>query len=106
MSGFRACLLLQHRVGETLDLGRGPNAPGGQSQRYLVGLRTVPKRPFSSLHSLVLSLCVDVVSARPGPEGMEIRTPMALTVIAGLVSSTVLTLVVIPTVYATLDRGR
>ena len=33
-------------------------------------------------------------------EGAEIRTPMAITVIAGLVSATVLTLIVIPTVYA------
>ncbi len=33
-------------------------------------------------------------------EGAEIRTPMAITVIAGLVSATVLTLLVIPTVYA------
>ncbi len=33
-------------------------------------------------------------------EGAEIRTPMAITVIAGLISATVLTLVVIPTVYA------
>ena len=33
-------------------------------------------------------------------DGAEIRTPMALTVIAGLVSSTFLTLVVIPTVYS------
>jgi len=37
-------------------------------------------------------------------EGAEIRTPMALTVIAGLISSTVLTLIVIPTVYAAVDR--
>ena len=37
-------------------------------------------------------------------EGAEIRTPMALTVIAGLVSSTVLTLIVIPTVYSLVDR--
>jgi HAE1 family hydrophobic/amphiphilic exporter-1 len=36
-------------------------------------------------------------------EGAEIRTPMALTVIGGLVSSTVLTLVVIPVVYAMVD---
>ena len=33
-------------------------------------------------------------------DGAEIRTPMALTVIAGLTSSTFLTLVVIPTVYS------
>ena len=40
-----------------------------------------------------------------GP-GAEIRAPMAITVIAGLVSATVLTLVVIPSVYALLDRGK
>ena len=32
-------------------------------------------------------------------EGAEIRAPMAITVIVGLTSSTVLTLVVIPTLY-------
>ena len=37
-------------------------------------------------------------------EGAEIRTPMALTVITGLLSSTFLTLVVIPTVYSLVDR--
>jgi HAE1 family hydrophobic/amphiphilic exporter-1 len=37
-------------------------------------------------------------------DGAEIRTPMAITVIIGLSTSTVLTLVVIPTVYLMLDR--
>ncbi len=37
-------------------------------------------------------------------EGAEIRTPMAITVIGGLLMSTVLTLVVIPVVYSLLDR--
>ncbi|MEW6440485.1 MAG: efflux RND transporter permease subunit [bacterium] len=37
-------------------------------------------------------------------EGAEIRAPMAITVIAGLVCSTLLTLVVIPVVYSLLDR--
>ena len=37
-------------------------------------------------------------------EGAELRIPLAVTVIAGLTSSTVLTLVVIPVVYAVLDR--
>jgi HAE1 family hydrophobic/amphiphilic exporter-1 len=37
-------------------------------------------------------------------EGTEIRAPMAVTVIGGLVVSTVLTLVVIPVVYSLLDR--
>ena len=39
-------------------------------------------------------------------EGSELRTPMALTVIGGLLVSTVLTLLIIPTVYSVLDRGR
>ncbi|MBA3546039.1 MAG: efflux RND transporter permease subunit [Nannocystis sp.] len=37
-------------------------------------------------------------------DGAELRTPMAITVIAGLGFSTLLTLVVIPTVYAGIDR--
>jgi len=39
-------------------------------------------------------------------EGAEIRTPMAITVIAGLTSATFLTLIVIPTVYSVVDRGK
>ncbi|ACY15065.1 efflux RND transporter permease subunit [Haliangium ochraceum] len=38
-------------------------------------------------------------------DGAELRTPLALTVISGLVVSTVLTLVVIPTIYAQVDRA-
>ncbi len=37
-------------------------------------------------------------------DGAEIRTPMAIAVIFGLVSSTILTLIVVPTVYYLLDR--
>jgi HAE1 family hydrophobic/amphiphilic exporter-1 len=39
-------------------------------------------------------------------EGSEVRTPMAITVIGGLVVSTLLTLVVIPVVYSLMDRRR
>jgi HAE1 family hydrophobic/amphiphilic exporter-1 len=39
-------------------------------------------------------------------EGSEVRTPMAITVIGGLVVSTLLTLVVIPVVYSLIDRKR
>jgi HAE1 family hydrophobic/amphiphilic exporter-1 len=39
-------------------------------------------------------------------DGAEIRTPMAIAVISGLVTSTVLTLLVIPSVYAMIDRAR
>ena len=39
-------------------------------------------------------------------EGAEIRGPMAITVIGGLLVSTLLTLVVIPTAYSVFDRKR
>ena len=39
-------------------------------------------------------------------EGAEIRAPMAITVIGGLLVSTILTLVVIPVVYTILDRSK
>ncbi len=39
-------------------------------------------------------------------EGSEIRAPMAITVIGGLIVSTVLTLIVIPVVYSLMNRKR
>jgi len=39
-------------------------------------------------------------------EGSEVRTPMAITVIGGLIVSTLLTLLVIPVVYSLMDRKR
>jgi HAE1 family hydrophobic/amphiphilic exporter-1 len=39
-------------------------------------------------------------------EGSEIRSPMALTVIGGLLGATALTLLVIPALYAIVDRGK
>jgi HAE1 family hydrophobic/amphiphilic exporter-1 len=39
-------------------------------------------------------------------EGAEIRAPMALTVIGGLLGATILTLLVIPTLYALVSRAR
>jgi HAE1 family hydrophobic/amphiphilic exporter-1 len=38
-------------------------------------------------------------------EGAEIRAPMAITVIGGLLGATVLTLLVIPSLYAVMVRG-
>ena len=38
--------------------------------------------------------------------GSELRGPMALTVIGGLIASTALTLLILPAVYTILDRGR
>jgi HAE1 family hydrophobic/amphiphilic exporter-1 len=37
-------------------------------------------------------------------EGAEVRAPMAITVIGGVLLTTFLTLLVIPVVYAVLDR--
>jgi hydrophobic/amphiphilic exporter-1 (mainly G- bacteria), HAE1 family len=37
-------------------------------------------------------------------EGAEVRAPLAITLIGGMISSTLLTLFVLPVVYATLDR--
>ena len=39
-------------------------------------------------------------------EGSELRAPMAITVIGGLVTSTALTLLIIPAVYSIVDRSR
>ena len=39
-------------------------------------------------------------------DGAEIRTPMAITVISGLLASTALTLVIIPSLYLVLDTVR
>ena len=39
-------------------------------------------------------------------DGAEIRTPMAIAVISGLLVSTVLTLLLIPSVYSMIDRAR
>ena len=39
-------------------------------------------------------------------EGAELRAPLAITVIGGLLTSTILTLVVIPTAYAAFDRKK
>jgi HAE1 family hydrophobic/amphiphilic exporter-1 len=38
-------------------------------------------------------------------EGSELRAPMAITVIGGLVVSTLLTLLIIPAVYSVVDRS-
>jgi HAE1 family hydrophobic/amphiphilic exporter-1 len=39
-------------------------------------------------------------------EGGELRAPMAIAVIGGLISSTMMTLIVIPSVYEFVDRAR
>ncbi|MEM9803403.1 MAG: efflux RND transporter permease subunit, partial [Planctomycetota bacterium] len=50
-------------------------------------------------------LGVPVASELVGGEGAELRAPMAIAVIGGLVSSTLLTLIVVPVIYRLLVRG-
>jgi HAE1 family hydrophobic/amphiphilic exporter-1 len=63
------------------------------------------------LRPIIISTLTTVLGLLPmafsGGEGSEIRQPLALTIIAGLVSATVLTLVVVPVLYSGLvGRGR
>ncbi len=49
-------------------------------------------------------VAVPLIGSLGSGEGAEIRAPMAIAVITGLVSSTILTLVVVPTVYSLVCR--
>jgi hypothetical protein len=49
---------------------------------------------------------VPYLSALGGGVGAEIRAPMAVTVIGGLLTSTLLTLVFVPAAYAAVDDAR
>lgn len=74
----------------------------------------VPKREAimggaeSRLRPIIMTTCTTLFGFAPlaflGGEGAEVKAPMAITVIGGLLVSTLLTLVVIPIVYNLLDR--
>ncbi len=77
---------------------------GQDSVEAIVNAGRVRFRPIViSTLTTVLGLMPMVVGTG---EGSEIRQPLALTVIAGLLSSTLLTLVVIPVLYSLLGRFR
>jgi len=77
-------------------------------------LEGVPKRramlegATSRLRPIIMTTLTTLFAFAPlaflGGEGAEVKSPMALTVIGGLVVSTLLTLVVIPVMYDLLDR--
>ena len=83
---------------------------------YINGLRREGMEKFAAiiqasavrLRPILMTTLTTVLALLPMAlglgEGTEIRTPMALTVIAGLTSSTFLTLIVIPTAYSLVDR--
>ena len=62
------------------------------------------------LRPILISTLTTVLGLLPmafsGGEGSEIRQPLALTIIAGLISATVLTLVVVPVLYRELAGRR
>jgi len=63
---------------------------------------------LSRLRPIVMTTLTTLFGFAPlaffGGEGAEVKAPMAITVIGGLLVSTLLTLIVIPVMYALLDR--
>jgi HAE1 family hydrophobic/amphiphilic exporter-1 len=64
----------------------------------------------SRLRPILMTMLTTVLGLLPLAlgfgEGAEVRSPMAITVIGGLIVSTLLTLIVIPVVYAVVDRKK
>ncbi len=72
-------------------------------------LEAVQKAASIRLRPILMTTATTVLGLTPMAlglgEGAELRTPMALTVMGGLLTSTLLTLLVVPAVYVLLDRG-
>jgi HAE1 family hydrophobic/amphiphilic exporter-1 len=70
--------------------------------------RAICEAAESRLRPIIMTTLTTLFGFAPlaffGGEGAEVRQPMAITVIGGLVVSTLLTLLVIPVVYDLLDR--
>ncbi len=85
-----------------IDYTKQLRARGVAKVEALVEAGTVRLRPIlMTTMTTVLGL---LPMALGFGEGAEVRAPLALTLIGGLTTGTVLTLVVLPVVYATLDR--
>ena len=87
-----------------VDLINQLRAQGAERFDAIVEAGTARLRPIL-MTSLTTALGLLPMAAGFG-EGSEVRAPMAITVIGGLVVSTLLTLVVIPVVYSLMDRKR
>ena len=74
----------------------------------LAKLEALQKAGRVRLRPILMTTATTVLGLTPMAlglgEGAELRTPMALTVIGGLLTSTLLTLLIIPAVYSLLDR--
>jgi HAE1 family hydrophobic/amphiphilic exporter-1 len=87
-----------------IDLVNQLRADGMERTAALLEAGTLRLRPIL-MTTLTTTLGLLPMALGLG-EGAEIRAPMAVTVISGLLVSTLLTLVVIPVVYTLLDRPR
>jgi HAE1 family hydrophobic/amphiphilic exporter-1 len=77
-------------------------ARGVSAREALLEAGPVRLRPILMTTIAMIAGMVPVAVARG--DGAEMRVPMAIAIIGGLVSSTVLTLVVVPVFYTLLDR--
>jgi len=85
-----------------VDYTRRLQRQGLSKEQALIQAGQVRMRPIlMTALTTVLGLLPMAMGFGPGA---EMRAPLALTLIGGLTSATVLTLVVLPVVYATLDR--
>ncbi len=79
-------------------------------QRGLSKLDALREAGRVRLRPILMTTATTVLGLLPmavgAGEGSELRSPMAWTVIRGLVVSTALTLLILPAVYSLLDRGR
>ena len=77
-------------------------------RKGMAKLEAIQEAGQARLRPILMTTLTTVVGLLPLAlglgEGAEVRAPMAITVIGGLLVSTVLTLVVIPVVYAVVDR--
>ena len=78
--------------------------PAARSSAKVSG--SASKVPASWMMRFSRSTRLSVLLSVGFGEGSEVRTPMAITVIGGLIVSTLLTLIVIPVVYSVMDRKR
>jgi HAE1 family hydrophobic/amphiphilic exporter-1 len=85
-----------------IDYTKQLRAKGVAKVEALVEAGTVRLRPIlMTTLTTVLGLLPMAIGFG---EGAEVRAPLALTLIGGLTTGTLLTLIVLPVVYATLDR--
>jgi HAE1 family hydrophobic/amphiphilic exporter-1 len=79
-------------------------AQGRAPHEALLEAGPIRLRPILMTSVAMIAGMVPVALARG--DGAETRVPMAVAIIGGLVTSTVLTLVVVPVVYSVLDQLR